>query len=113
MPNKSMPNNQEAEQAVIGSMFLTKKALQKSLEMLMPDDFYLDSHSKIFSCIRNIDDQKRPVDLTTVAEELSVSKSYAYKVIRDLNAEMKKLGYLTVNGRVNTNYFYKKLCYRE
>ena len=72
MPERTIPHNIDAEQSVIGSMFLTKKALQKSLEMLMPDDFYLDSHSKIFSCIRNIDDQKRPVDLTTVAEELSV-----------------------------------------
>lgn len=72
MPEKTIPHNIDAEQSVIGSMFLTKKALQKSLEMLMPDDFYLDSHSKIFSCIKAIDDQKRPVDLTTVAEELSV-----------------------------------------
>ena len=72
MPERTIPHNIDAEQSVIGSMFLTKKALQKSLEMLMPDDFYLDSHIKIFSCIKAIDDQKRPVDLTTVAEELSV-----------------------------------------
>ena len=57
--------------------------------------------------------EKTFLTVDEVAEELSVSKSYAYKVIRELNAEMKKLGYLTVNGRVNTNYFYKKLCYRE
>lgn len=46
-----------------------------------------------------------------VAEELKVSKSYAYKVVRELNAEMQELGYLTVSGRVNTNFFRKKLCY--
>ena len=57
--------------------------------------------------------EKTFMTVDEVAKELSVSKSYAYKVIRELNAEMKKLGYLTVNGRVNTNYFYKKLCYRE
>lgn len=48
-----------------------------------------------------------------VAQELNVSKSYAYKVVRELNAEMRELGYLTVSGRVNTNFFRKKLCYRE
>lgn len=48
-----------------------------------------------------------------VAQELNVSKSYAYKVVRELNAEMRKLGYLTVTGRVNTNFFRKKLCYTE
>lgn len=48
-----------------------------------------------------------------VAKELNVSKSYAYKVVRELNAEMKQLGYLTVTGRVNTKFFRKKLCYNE
>ncbi len=71
MPEKTIPHNIEAEQSVIGSMFLTKKALQKGLESLMPEDFYLDSHSKIFTCIKTIDDAKRPVDVTTVSEELN------------------------------------------
>ncbi len=48
-----------------------------------------------------------------VAEELKVSKSYAYKVVRELNAEMRELGYLTISGRVNTSFFRKKLCYGE
>ena len=51
MPEKTIPHNIEAEQSVIGSMFLTKKALQKGLELLVPEDFYLDSHVKIFTCI--------------------------------------------------------------
>jgi Mn-dependent DtxR family transcriptional regulator len=48
-----------------------------------------------------------------VANELNVSKSYAYKVVRELNTQMRELGYLTVTGRVNTNFFRKKLCYNE
>ncbi len=48
-----------------------------------------------------------------VAKEMSVSKSYAYKVVKQLNQELKQLGYLTVAGRVNTNYFRKKVCYSE
>ena len=48
-----------------------------------------------------------------VATELCVSKSYAHKLVKQLNDEMKKLGYLTVAGRVNTNYFRKKVCYSE
>ena len=42
------------------------------------------------------------------AAELGVSKSYAYKIVKQLNEELQKLGYLTVAGRVNTNYFRKK-----
>ena len=48
-----------------------------------------------------------------VATELGVSKSYAYKIVKQLNEELQKLGYLTVAGRVNTNYFRKKVCYSE
>lgn len=31
-----------------------------------------------------------------VAQELGVSKSYAYKIVQKLNAELKSLGYLTI-----------------
>ena len=48
-----------------------------------------------------------------VAAELGVSKSYAYKIVKQLNEELQKLGYLTVAGRVNANYFRKKVCYSE
>lgn len=71
MPEKTIPHNIDAEQSVLGSMFLTKKALQKALEGLSSDEFYLDSHSKIFECIKAVDDKKIPVDLTTVTEELN------------------------------------------
>ena len=48
-----------------------------------------------------------------VAAELGVSKSYAYKIVKQLNDELQKLGYLTVAGRVNTTFFHKRVCYSE
>ncbi len=46
-----------------------------------------------------------------VAEELGVSKSYAYKIVQQLNAELKAKGYLTISGRVNRRFFLEKYCY--
>ena len=46
-----------------------------------------------------------------VAKELGVSKSYAYKIVQKLNAELRNLGYLTISGRINRKYFMEKLCY--
>lgn len=46
-----------------------------------------------------------------IAEELQVSESKAYQIVRQLNAEMQAMGYLTVKGRVNTEFFHKKVCY--
>ena len=48
-----------------------------------------------------------------VAAELRVSKSKAYQIVRELNTEMQKQGYLTVAGRVNASFFHKKVCYSE
>lgn len=48
-----------------------------------------------------------------VAAELGVSKSYAYKIVQRLNAELKDMGYLTIAGRINKKYFMKKVCYGE
>ena len=44
-----------------------------------------------------------------VAQELSVSKPYAYKLIRKLNEELKEQGFITIAGRVNRQYFYESL----
>ena len=71
MPERTIPHNIDAEQSVLGSMFLTKKALQKGLEGLAAEDFYLDSHQKIFECIKSVNDDNKAVDVTTVVEELS------------------------------------------
>ena len=69
--NREIPKNVDAEQSVIGSMFLTEKALKKALENLQIESFYLDSHKKIFECILNLDKSGKSVDLTTVSEELN------------------------------------------
>ena len=44
-----------------------------------------------------------------VAQELSVSKPYAYKLIRQLNDELKAKGFITISGLVNRQYFYERL----
>jgi len=43
-----------------------------------------------------------------VAEELGVSVSYAYKLIRQLNEELKKTGCITIAGRIDRKYFHEK-----
>lgn len=46
-----------------------------------------------------------------VAEILGISKSYAYKIVQKLNAELKEQGFITIAGRVNKQYFLEKTCY--
>ena len=71
MNNRVIPHNINAEQSVLGSMFLTKKALEKGMEVLSDDLFYLDSHSKIFTAMKDVHNKGFSVDLTTVVDELN------------------------------------------
>ncbi len=45
------------------------------------------------------------------AEIMMVSKSYAYKVMRQLNRELEEQGYITISGRINRQYFLDRVCY--
>lgn len=69
-----MPHNLEAEQSVLGSMFLSKYAVQKAVESLTSDLFYSDRNAKIFDAISTLTEKGKPVDLTTVATELEDRK---------------------------------------
>lgn len=53
--------------------------------------------------------ENRFIRTDDVAQELNVSKSYAYKLIRKLNEELKAKGFITIAGRVNRQYFYERL----
>lgn len=66
MPIKTLPNNIEAEQSVLGACFLSKYALQKACESLTPDSFYDEKNGKIFSAMNALVDEKTPIDITTV-----------------------------------------------
>ncbi|MDD2181069.1 MAG: replicative DNA helicase [Bacilli bacterium] len=70
MNGKTMPHNLESEQAVLGSMFISKYALQKCVESLTGDLFFLDSHNKIFTVIADLSETGTIIDFTTVTAEL-------------------------------------------
>ena len=44
-----------------------------------------------------------------IAEELDVSKAYAYKIIQKLNADLAKKGFLIISGRVSRKYFEEQI----
>ena len=70
MPIKNLPNNLEAEESVLGACFLSKYALQKASESLQPESFYSDKNSKIFQSMIALNEEKTPIDLTTVTSYL-------------------------------------------
>lgn len=68
--NQGLPNNIEAEKALLGSVFWSYGALQKACEEVDKEMFYLDSNSKIFEVILELYKDKKPVDINTLTTEL-------------------------------------------
>lgn len=53
--------------------------------------------------------QTQYITATQVAEVLGISIGKAYKIIRQLNDELKKEGYITVAGKCSLQYFKEKV----
>ena len=67
---KIPPHDEEAEQAVIGSMMTDKDAVIAAIEVLKPEDFYRDDNKTIYGAITNLYAKAEPIDIITLKDEL-------------------------------------------
>ncbi|HLR70572.1 MAG TPA: DnaB-like helicase C-terminal domain-containing protein, partial [Pseudogracilibacillus sp.] len=74
MNNRIPPHNIEAEQAVIGAIFLEPDAFSTASERIGPTDFYRASHEVIFEAMYELFEKGEPIDVVTVTTMLSNSK---------------------------------------
>lgn len=44
-----------------------------------------------------------------IAKEMGVSEAMGYKIIRNLNNELKEQGFITVQGRLGRQYFEERI----
>jgi len=65
------PQNIVAEQSLLGSIMLENESLNVVLEQISAEDFYKESHKKIFRAIVDMSEKGEPIDLVTLTEELS------------------------------------------
>ena len=67
---KILPNNYEAEQAVLGCALIDSDAALAVIGKLEEADFYNATHRYIFSAIRSLQSKAKPIDFITVSGEL-------------------------------------------
>ncbi|RLL41758.1 replicative DNA helicase [Oceanobacillus piezotolerans] len=65
------PHNMEAEQSVIGAIFLEAEAFTTASEVLVAEDFYRASHQRIFAAMMKLSDRGEPIDVVTVTSYLN------------------------------------------
>jgi|TARA_B110000263_G_scaffold34886_1_gene26634 replicative DNA helicase len=77
---KNLPQNNEAEQAVLGSILIDQQAMNLALEEIAENDFYDENHKKIFSAMIDLDKESKPIDILTLYEKLKSKKSLLKEV---------------------------------
>jgi len=67
---KVPPHNLEAEQAVLGGVFLDPKIYNSLYDIVKKDDFYYPAHSIIYDVFGQLSTASQPIDLVTVGDYL-------------------------------------------
>jgi replicative DNA helicase len=65
------PQNLDAEQAVLGGVLLQNNIFHDIVQLLNADDFYSPAHRDIFSAFTELYRKNKPIDMLTVADELT------------------------------------------
>jgi len=64
------PHSIEAEEAVIGGVLVDNTAIDRAVEVIVPDDFYREAHRKIMRAILRLNERSEPIDLITLTDAL-------------------------------------------
>ncbi len=70
---RPLPQNPDAERSVLGAILLDNHALNAAIELLRPEDFFLDQHRRLYHRMIALGERQRAIDLVTLAEELERS----------------------------------------
>jgi len=70
LQDRTPPHSMEAEQSVLGSIFLDPETVVNVLEYLETSDFYRKNHQIIFDAILQLNSRNEAIDVVTVANEL-------------------------------------------
>jgi replicative DNA helicase len=67
---KLPPSVLDLEEAVLGALMLEKNAIMSIADIVLPDDFYKESHQEIYLAILALFRRSEPIDMRTVMHEL-------------------------------------------
>lgn len=69
-PDKTIPANPEAEEAVLGSLLIDPDAVLKVASFLEADDFYREKNGWIYQAVLDLHERREPADFVTLTDEL-------------------------------------------
>ncbi len=72
--DRGLPASIDAERSILGAILLDPFAYNEAAEALHPDDFFLDSHRRVFARMMELTEESRALDLITLADALGRNK---------------------------------------
>ncbi len=78
--NRAVPFSNEAEQSVLGSMFLDRTCIPEVINRVKAEDFYIERHRMLYNALVELYSLGKPIDLITIEEKLR------------LNGDLDKIG---------------------
>jgi len=66
----TIPHSREAEEAVVGAVLINPEVYYDVAQFLQADDFYIHRHKWIWEAFTGLHEQRIPIDLLTLTEEL-------------------------------------------
>ena len=67
---RTVPFSLEAEQSVLGAMFLDKDCIPDAIEILKGDDFYIGRNKELFEAMSELYNLSMPIDVVTLKQHL-------------------------------------------
>jgi replicative DNA helicase len=68
--DKGLPSNIEAERSILGAILLDNTLCNQAIELLRREDFFLDSHRRIYDKMIALIESGQPIDFITLTDEL-------------------------------------------
>ena len=67
----SLPNNLEAERAVLGAILVNTAVIEQVATSLQPGQFYREAHRRVYTAMQALHSRRAPIDFVTLKEELA------------------------------------------
>ncbi|HEY6327946.1 MAG TPA: DnaB-like helicase N-terminal domain-containing protein, partial [Blastocatellia bacterium] len=67
---KGLPASLESERSILGAILLDNYVCNQAMEMLRRDEFFLDSHRRIYEKMVALSERNQPIDFITLTDEL-------------------------------------------
>ena len=113
LESKKLPNNIDAEKALLGSLILDKDVIYDVVDIITEEDFFLESHRIIFQAVQILFNTNQAIDLVTVKDELARAGKLEAVGSTDYLSEITELGIITSHAKSHAKIISEKAMLRK